>query len=282
MQLTWGQAFYHRLSAAVEARDLVTLASLYHPDAQQVSLSTGKILRGTAAIVAAVEETLRVAGTIRPVATESFVEHEDVLCVEATVATRFTQVQTYDLYVFHAGRIRYQFSGMLSPRQPAAPVDPGPPTTPERQFHRRYVAAFQALDFARLHAMYRPEAVLVGASTGVVVQGREAIVDGFRQVTQKNGPPRLKAITCFVDAPGLVCVEEIVAQKFGLPDDGPILDVQTYTALILQDGAIRYSLGGLITPRPAELKPMLQKLAERLGRAQERMVDSLIYGRWRR
>jgi hypothetical protein len=98
MQLTPGQAFYHRLSTAIEKQDIATLDTLYQPDAIQVSVNTGQILHGRAAVVAAIKEMLGLASPVKPVAIESFVELGDALCVEAVQETRFSQIQTYDIY----------------------------------------------------------------------------------------------------------------------------------------------------------------------------------------
>jgi ketosteroid isomerase-like protein len=254
VQLTSGQAFHHRLSAAIETQDLPALASFYHPDAVRVSLSTGQVFRGLGAILADIDQTLKVAGHVKPVAVDSFVEYGDIICVEATQATRFAQVQTYDIYVLQAGAIRQQFSGTISPRQHVTPQDPGTQTTPERQFHRRFCIAMQKPDLAELRALYRPDAVWIFASGGQVFPGRDAIVDSVRQ-SLRSGPPQLKALTRFIEAPDVICVEGIAAEKFS----GLVLDVQYYEIFLLQAGAIRYRVNGMISPRPAEIAPVLQR-----------------------
>jgi hypothetical protein len=100
----------------MEQHDLVTLASLYHSDAVQLSADSGQVLRGTAAIVAAADRMLQAVGPIAAVSADQFVECGDVLCVEATQALRFRQVQTYDVFVLRAGAVQFQFSGMIAPR----------------------------------------------------------------------------------------------------------------------------------------------------------------------
>jgi hypothetical protein len=148
VQLTLGREFYGRLTRAMEQHDLVTLASLYHPDAVQLSADTGQVLRGTAAIVAAADNLLQAIGPVRTVSADTFVECGDVLCVEAVQALRFQEVQTYDVFVLRAGAVQFQFSGMIAPRPAALSQSAGFAPTPERRVYDRYRSAAQARDYA--------------------------------------------------------------------------------------------------------------------------------------
>jgi hypothetical protein len=121
VQLTLGREFYGRLTKAMAEHDLVTLAALYQPDAILLSADDGRVLRGTADIIAAADRLLQAVGPIKTVSADRFVECGDVLCVEATQAQRFQQVQTYDVFVFRAGAVQFQFSGMIAPRPAALP-----------------------------------------------------------------------------------------------------------------------------------------------------------------
>lgn len=78
---------------------------------------------------------LQAAGPVRAVAAGRFVERGDVLCVEATQALRFQEVQTYDVFVLRAGAVQFQFSGMIAPRPAAPPQSAGGPQTPELRIY---------------------------------------------------------------------------------------------------------------------------------------------------
>ena len=201
MQLTLGSEFSGRLTRAMEEHDLVTLASLYHPDAVQLSADTGQVLRGTAAIVAAADNMLQAVGPVRTVSASEFVECGDVLCVEATQALRFQEVQTYDVFVLRAGAVQFQFSGMIAPRAAALPQPPGGPSTAERRVYDRYRGAAAARDYARLRDLVSADAVDITASLGVARQGRDAILDAARREARHSRPPKLKAVTGVVQAP---------------------------------------------------------------------------------
>jgi hypothetical protein len=282
MQLTLGSEFYGRLTRAIEQHDLVTLASLYHPDAVQLSADTGQVLRGTAAIVAAADHMLQAVGPIRAVTAGKFVECGDVLCVEATQALRFQEVQTYDVFVLRAGAVQFQFGGMIAPRPTAPPQPADGPPTPERRIWDRYISAAGARDYARLRDLISADAVDITASLGVTCQGRDAILDAARREERHSSPPRLKAVTSMVEAPGLIGVEAVVTQTALLPGGGifgrpggPTLDVQCYEFLVLRDGAIRCHVYGLISPRPDELKAILTQNAEQIRDRQMRADEAV-------
>jgi hypothetical protein len=276
VQLTLGSEFYGRLTRAMEQHDLVALASLYHPDAVQLSADTGQVLRGTAAIVAAADSMLQAVGPIAAVSAGKFVECGDVLCVEAIQALRFQEVQTYDVFVFRAGAVQFQFSGMIAPRPAALPQPAGGPPTPERRVYDRCRSAAAARDYARLRDLVSADAVDIAASFGVARQGRDAILDAARSEERLSSPPRLKAVTGVVEAPGLIGVEAVITETlrlpgggiFGLPG-GPTLDLHCYEFLVLRGGAIRCRVLGLISPRPDELEAIITRSVEQIRHAQQ-------------
>lgn len=285
MQQTAGEMFYYRLSSAIEAQDLATLETLYHPDATLISLTTGQIIQGRAAIMATIKQTLSVTSPIKPIAIESFVElSDDIICVETTQSTRFTQNrQTYDIYLLQAGTIRNHFSGMISPRQPATPLHLGAPATPEQQFHRRYWTALQAQNLAQLRTLYHPNAISISVSGGSVTQGYDAIENNFQHETRELGPSRLKALTRFIEDSDLICTEGTFTIDIdpGMSLTRVPLDLQFYNIFLLQTGVIRLAFSGLISPRPAELKEAFKLIAERRRKALGMTWDAFITSRRR-
>jgi hypothetical protein len=276
VQLTLGSEFYGRLTRAMEEHDLVTLASLYHPDAVQLSADTGQVLRGTATIVAAADNMLRAVGPIRAVSADKFVECGDVLCVEATQALRFHEVQTYDVFVLRAGAVQFQFSGMIAPRPAALPQPASAAPTPERRVYDRYRSAAGARDYARLRDLISADAVSIYASLGLVHQGRDAILAAARADERQSTPPRLTAITGVAEAPGLIAVEAVITQTALLPGGGifgqpggPTLDLHGYEFLVLRDGAARCHVFGLISPRPDEVDAILAQSIEQIRYANQ-------------
>jgi hypothetical protein len=121
-----------------------------------------------------------------------------------------------------------------------------------------------ARDYARLRDLISADAVDIFASVGVARQGRDAILDAVRSEEPHSGPPKLKAITCVVEAPGLIGVEAVITETAMLPGGGifgrpggPTLDLHCYEFLVLRDGAIRCRVLGLISPRPDEIEAIL-------------------------
>jgi hypothetical protein len=276
VQLTLGREFYGRLTRAIEEHDLVTLASLYHPDAVELSADTGRVLRGTRAIVAAADNLLQAVGPIKTVSADKFVECGDVLCVEATQALRFQEVKTYDVFVLRAGAVQFQFSGMIAPRSAGSPQPPGGPPTHERRVYDRYRSVAATRDYARLRELISADAVDINASFGVAQQGRDAILDAARTGERNSSPSKLKAITSLVEAPGLIGVEAVTTETLLLPGGGafgqpggPTLDLHCYELLILRGDAIRCRVLGLISPRPAELEAIIVQTVEQIRKAQE-------------
>lgn len=277
--------FYYRLSSAIEAQDLTTLQTLYHPDATLISLTTGQIIQGRAAIMATITQTLSVTSPIKPIAIESFVEFsDDIICVEATQSTRFTQNrQTYDIYLLQAGAIRNHFSGMISPRQHATPVHLGAPATPEQQIHHRYWAAVQAQNPAQFRTLHHPDAISISVSTGSVIQGDDTIENNFQREVREVGPTRLKALTRFIEDSNLICIEGTFSVDIdpGMSLSRVPLDVQFYSIFLLRAGLIRLAFSGLISPRPAELKETFKLIAERRRKGIDMAWDAFITPRRR-
>lgn len=266
MQETAGVMFYYRLSSALEAQDLATLETLYHPDATLISLTTGQIIQGRAAIMATITQTLAVTSPIKPIAIESFVELSDIIGVEATQSTRFTQNrQTYDIYILQAGTIRNHFSGMISPRQSAPPLHPVALATPEQQFHHRYWAACEAQNLAQLRTLYHPDVTSISVSTGSVTQGYDTLENNLQQEMRNWGPSRLKALTRFIEDANLICTEgtRTIDIDPGMSLTRVPLDLQFYNIFLLRAGVIQLAFSGLISPRPAELKEILKLIAAR-------------------
>ncbi|MBO0792337.1 MAG: nuclear transport factor 2 family protein [Ktedonobacteraceae bacterium] len=286
MQETAGEMFYYRLSSAIEAQDLATLQALYHPDATLISLRTGQIVQGRAAIMATIKETLAVASPIKPIAIESFVELDDIIGVEATQSTRFTQNrQTYDIYVLQAGVIRNHFSGMIAPRQPAPPLHLGAPATPEQHIHRRYWTAIEAQNLAQLRTLYHPDAISISVSFGSVTQGYDPFENHLQQEMREWGPSRLKALTRFIEDSNLICTEgtRTIDIDPGMSLSRVPLDLQFYNIFLLRAGVICLAFGGLISPRPTELKETLKLVAERRRKGVDMVWDAFITSRrrWR-
>jgi len=284
MQQTAGQMFYYRLSSAIEAQDLTTLESLYHPDATLISLTTGQIIQGRAAIMATISQALSVSSPIKPIAIESFVELlDDIICVEATQSTRFTQNhQTYDIYLLQAGVIRNHFSGMISPRQPATPLHLGAPATPEQQFHHRYWTAWQAQNAAQLRAFYHPDAISISVSSGDVIWGNVNIENNVQRQMRELGPSRLKALTRFIEDANLICTEGTITIDIdpGMSLTRVPMDLQCYNIFLLRAGAIHLAFSGFISPRPAELKETFKHIAERRRRGLDMIWDAMHPRRW--
>jgi ketosteroid isomerase-like protein len=275
MQLTSGQAFYARLSAAVESRDRTALAALYHPDVMMLSVTNGQTLRGRDAVLADIEQTAAFTGPIRQSVTgpnDRFVEYADVIAVEATHTTRIATYETYDVYLLHNGAIRYQFGGTISPRQPAAALALGPPTTAEQQFLFAYRAASHAADGQRLRALYRPDAVDIIVSLVMVDQGADRIVSRRLQGGRVLRPQD-RGLTRLVDGPGYVCAEAVTAQHLGqtLIRGAPV-EVLGYSICLLQDGAIRFQFTGFIKPRAAEILGQAKQLHEHNMRAWDSVI----------
>jgi ketosteroid isomerase-like protein len=277
MQFTAGQTFYYRLSAVIEAQDLTNLGALYHPDAVSLSLSTGQVLRGREAILDSFKQTFQVAGAISPSSVESLVEVEGAVCVEATLATRFAKIQTYDIYMLQAGMVKQHVGGLISPRPP---VGQGPaqglPQTRGGAFYHRYCQATEARDFATLESLYHPAMVSVSCSVNESLRGRDAIISLFKQAMQNGGYIKLKSIESFVENGEIIAVEAAQTTKLGAGSMGSIqFDTLTYGVFVLRAGQIRLHFGGGISPRGPELQQAIQRQMKQLYQVrteQRRMI----------
>jgi ketosteroid isomerase-like protein len=281
MQLTAGQSFYHRFCRAIESGDLDAVESFYRPDAVLASLSTRRTLQGRPVILASIKETVEAAGPVRPISVESFLEHGDMVCVEATQATRFAKVETYDMFLLRQGAIHRQFSGTISPRQPTASLTIGAPTTLEQQLVQRLLRAAESADEEALRSLYRPDAVLGGAGLGIVLEGRDAITEHIRKGRRSSDPGRFKGLISFVESPGVIGTESVRGYQFGGSGLIPDTDVLTSECFLVQDGAISYQFESVIAPRVEEIKALLESRAQAVSRARERSLDMFTFRNWR-
>jgi hypothetical protein len=97
------------------------------------------------------------------------------------------------------------------------------------------------------------------------------------------GPKRLKALTRFIEGPNLICTEGTFTIDIdpGMSLNRVPLDVQFYSIFLLQAGLIRLDFGGLISPRPAELKETFKLIAERRRTGGQMVWDAFITSRRR-
>ncbi|HLH82007.1 MAG TPA: hypothetical protein VKV38_01980 [Trebonia sp.] len=282
IQLSPGRKFYNSLSLAIERGDLAALESFYRHDAVQVDVGSGQVFTGRAAIVAAAGDTIAAAGPVRLAALEKIAEYGEAIGVEARVATRNEEFVIYDLFVLEAGAVRYQVTGTIAPRQLSAGQHGHAPDTAEHRFYARFHAAQQAADYAQLRTLYRPDAVVLFPSAGVVMPGREAILEMREKNARNGGASRRKAMVDYRDAPAVICAEEVANVKPGVPEHvrnllsrglgvsvnvastsaDPGYDVLSYEVLILRSGAVRYQFGGMIKPRLEELAAMSKQRAD--------------------
>ncbi|WP_033223267.1 nuclear transport factor 2 family protein [Kitasatospora phosalacinea] len=263
MQLTPGQVFHHRWCAAMAARDVAALRDLHHPDAVLLSSSTGSVRSGAERIAADYSQLFATAGAVTTTAVEDFTDLGDAIRVESVVSTAFARMLTYDVFALDAGRVRVHVTGTILPRPPApAPAQHAVPT-PGQALHRRIWAATDARDAAALRAVYAPDAVQT--VFGGVVRGADAIARGTWEGWQHGHATRLKAVTAFTDAPQAVCVEGVA----GVEVQDTRFEVAYYQVFLVRAGLVTHSVTGLISPRPAELRQGLDRLADaRLKAAQ--------------
>jgi ketosteroid isomerase-like protein len=281
MQLTGGQEFYYRLSAAREAQDLVSLGALYDPDAVFLSVSTGQVFRGRGAILDSFKHAFGLAGAVSSRSVESLVEVGGAVCVEATLATRFAQMQTYDVYLLQAGVVKCHIGGLIAPRPASGQgCGQGLPQTRGGAFYHRWYAAIEAQDFATLESLYHSGAVRVNCSVNEAASGRDAIMDSLRQFAQNGGRVTLKTIEKFVETEEIVCAEVASTTVIG----GAPFDTLAYDIFVLHADRVALYFSGLISPRWPELQQAIQQqMGQRMDR--DRMVmqafqDSLYPRRW--
>lgn len=263
MQMSAGQVFYHRLSAARAAQDLTGMGSLYHPDAVFVSLGTGEVFGGRGAILESFKRTFEIAGAISSRSVESLVEAGEAVCVEATLATRFAQMQSYDVYLLEAGLVKRQVGGLISPRPPDG-HGPGFPQTQEGAFYHRLCAATQTHDFATLEGAYRPDAIHVNCSANLSWRGREAIMGLRRQGAQNGERVELRSVERFVATDEIISAEVASTTTIDGPMGSMSFDTLGYDVLMLRAGQIERSFSGLISPRWPELQQTVRQQTELL------------------
>lgn len=252
--MTGGQAFWHRLCAARQAQDLASLRELYHPDAVAVAVGTGQVLRGRDAILASFAESFEVAGGVS-VKAEILMEAGAAVCVEASVATRFAQLQSYDVFLLHEGIVKQHIGGVISPRPPTGGAARFPQTR-AGAFYQRWWAAMEAHDFATQASLYCPDAIYVTCAPQQYWQGRDAIMGTLQQLAQAGQSVRLKSVISFVDAENLICAEvaSTLSVRSPLGTLNAQFDLLTYEVLVLRGGLVAQRFGGLITPRWSELQ----------------------------
>jgi ketosteroid isomerase-like protein len=276
MQLTIGQAFYHRLCAAIEAQDLATLEALYHPDAVSISLSTGQIFKGREAILDSFKQTFQITGSISPKSVESLVEAGGAVCVEATMLTRFAEIQSYDVYMLQAGKVQQHFGGLISPRPPLGQQQgQGTPQTRGQAFYRRLCTAIETQDLTILGGVYHPDAVSISSSTNQFLQGREAIISSLKQSFQNGGFIKLKSVESFVETEEVICAEATETCKLGTPMGGVQFDTLSYEVYILRAGKVQQHFGGLISPRVPALKQFVQQALQQQSEQQAEIAKTL-------
>ncbi|MHC3473493.1 nuclear transport factor 2 family protein [Streptomyces sp. 7R007] len=256
MQLTSAQAFHHRWCAALAAQDTAALGELYHPDAVQLSVSTGRTLLGAEAIATGYAESFGIAGAVNTTGVENFIDLGTSFVAESTQSTSFAQATSYDVFALDGGRARFHASGSLFPRSPGA-LPAQDPAAPGQAFFRQLWNAISMQDAATLTSLYAPDAV--HASVAGIMRGGQVITDSLRQRWRQVGPPQLRSLSCFVEGPGALAVEGMANLGFG-PDVR--LDVEFYEVWLLHQGRAVFVTSGLISPRPAELRQGLQNYAD--------------------
>ncbi|HLZ61123.1 MAG TPA: nuclear transport factor 2 family protein [Ktedonosporobacter sp.] len=107
---------------ALDAQDIATLESLYHPDG--VACSSNQSSKGREAIINSFKQVTANSGSVSLKSVESFVESSEIICAEVTRTIRFVNLMgsvqfdalTYDVLVLRADQIGQSFSGLISPR----------------------------------------------------------------------------------------------------------------------------------------------------------------------
>jgi hypothetical protein len=114
MELTFGQAFYRRQIAALEAGDLQAIRDQYAADATLVNYD--QVIEGQDAIAEFFKGYLAYLGFLKLKSTERFMETEDSIFLEATVLSQLGEAQVYDVFVLRDGKATHHFAGIISPR----------------------------------------------------------------------------------------------------------------------------------------------------------------------
>ena len=278
MQLSSAQMFHHRWCAALAAGDVAAVREMFHPDAVQVSSASGQVLSGVEQIAGALEQLIGVAGPIATSGVESFVDLGDAFCVESVQSTAYAQVFSYDVFVIDAGRIRFQANGSIAPRALAPVPTPAGPTQGQ-DVYRRYWAASGAQDPTGLAAVFAPD--LRYSNAGSVVYGRNEVIGALQRFWGGGLNSALKTVSRYVETPQALCVEATAS----VGGRGGRLDITYYEVWMLRQGQVSHLIRGLITPRPAELKQIMQKMADTTMRTlqdftQASMLRNAMQVRW--
>jgi ketosteroid isomerase-like protein len=282
--MTSGREFYERLCRAREAQDLAALSALYHSDAVSLSVPTGQVFRGRGAIVDAFNHTFQIAGAISSRSVESMVEAEGSVCVEATLATRSGEMQTYDIYLLQAGICAQHVGGLISPRPPIGRGSVyGLPQTKGAALYHQYRTAMEAQDVAQLSSLYHPDMVSVDCITNQSWRGRAAILSRFQQVIANGGSVSLNSVERFVESSEIICAEITTTTRYISRMGNMQVDALTYEVLVLHAGRIVQRFGGAISPRGQKLLQTIEQQNEllfkvgmgRLHQIQEAFQNSL-------
>jgi ketosteroid isomerase-like protein len=276
-QYTPGQTFYYQLSAAIDAQDLATLETMYHPDAVFLSMSTGQVFRGREAILDSFKNAFQIGGAISSRSVENLVEAGEAICVEAKLTTtRLIQRQTYDVYLLQAGMVKQQVGGLISPRPPIGQGNvQGLPQTKGAALYHRLRALTEAQDFMKLESLYHPDVISVNCITHEVRRGRAAIIDLFKQTTANGGYVKRNSIESFVESSEIIGTEFTQSVR-RISDLGPVqVDALTYEVLVLRAGQIGQSFSGAISPRGPELQQAVQEQIKLLIEAKKERMEKI-------
>lgn len=255
MQLSSAQMVHHRWCAASAAGDVAAARDLFHTDAVQVSTATGRVLSGVEQIGGALEQLFAVTGPVATSGVEGFVDLGDAFSVESVQSTPYAQVFGYDVFVLDGGRISFHVNGSIAPRS-LSPLPPQAPPTQAQDIYRRYWTATSAKDPDALAGVFAPD--IRFSNAGNVAYGRDAVIGGVQRFWAGGMGSTLKTVSRFVETPHALCVEATA----GVGGQGGTLDITYYEVWMLRQGRISHLIRGLITPRPAELKQIVQRMAD--------------------
>lgn len=112
-----GRHFYEGHIALLERGDVDTLMTRYHDDARLVGLEF--VVDGKDALRTHMTNYLKGLGSLKVLSTDKFVETDDSIFFEATVATGSGVARVFDVFLLRDGRIARHFTGLISftPRQ---------------------------------------------------------------------------------------------------------------------------------------------------------------------
>lgn len=111
-KLISGRTFYQQQITALEALDLNSLLTQYHPDATIVSFDF--VVKGHTAIRQHFENYFEHLGQLKLKATEKFTETEDAIFFEATVMSNQGEVKVYNVFLLWNGKATHHFTGIIS------------------------------------------------------------------------------------------------------------------------------------------------------------------------